>query len=250
MGNRLTYSEENEKSKEDEQKLMLCKEEILNCVPKIVINKFKDYEEINNVYESLSEEQIQNAFKCPKMYQKYYLEIQQVCDMAYNEPSLQILISTLLQNKTFYSFTKNGHLKRKMSKKIIDQALKKVLKQNLPIEFHVLINDSYFIRYLNEVFLPLNKEKIINSVEKFLELSNCKDENLYERFGYDDDLSGSSYEGEKGKIIGYKNKFKKIIEVYKKKIEYQSKEKLDFIKKKENINNDDKTCETTYYGFL
>lgn len=249
MGNRLTYPpEDSEDLLEEESKLELCKEIILSCLPNYSYMSIKKYEDIRLFYQSLSDEQFQLAFKSQKMNSKYYLLILQTCDMAYNTPSLQLLISTLLGNKIFFSFSKHGAFQRRLSKNIINQALIKELKENLPKELISLATDTYFHKFLNEGFLSIEKDKIIGAVDKYLDLYNLKDEALSEKFGLNDVLF--DFESARMKMMGNKTKFKKYVEIYKKKKEFQDFAKLEILKTQDILKADDKTIENTYFGFL
>ena len=52
-----------------------------------------------------------------------------------------------------------------MTKKVIDKALKKHLLKVMPKEFKFLANNIYFIAYINEIFLPLEKDRIISTLK-------------------------------------------------------------------------------------
>lgn len=244
MGGRLSYEDDMFSRKEDANKLVTCQDEILFCTPNFCCVNFPEINDMRIYYEGIKDEIVEKAFKTQKMKTLYYLDILKICGFAYNEPSLQELIASLIQNKIFFSLSEKGYIKRKKSKEIVDNALKKVLLTNLPQELHCLVKDNYFIEYINELYLPLSKDKIVGSVGKYFELCDLKPEILNKNY----DFELEEFQGIRRKIKNYKLKFQDIVDKFKKENNLQTKEIADFAKKKE-CNIDDKTFET-YNGLI
>ena len=211
--------------------------------------KFSSTEEQGLFFSALSQEQIDSAFSSEKMQFRLYLEILQRFNIAYNDPDLQIFIESLLHDKTFYSFTKKGDEKRLMTKRIIDKELKKHLLKVTPKEFRFLVTNSYFLAYINELFLPLEKNRIIITIEKFFELSLYEKNSLYDKFN----INFDKYETARIWINRYRIKYKGALEKYKNDPEYQTIEKLQsvqqIIRKSKTKPDDDKTLDHTMDDF-
>ena len=169
MGNRLSYSNYPQCVKNDEHILEYCQSLILLCLPNFNQIHIKEVESKRYFYDALTDDQIKMAFDNPQMDYKYYLELLQKCDIAYNEPSILELIASLIKNKYFFEINKKCNIKRILSKKIIDAALFKHLNNVIPKELKFLIREPYFIKYISELFLPLEKNRILISIEKFFE---------------------------------------------------------------------------------
>ena len=178
MGSRLSYRGD----QKDLDIIDLCRKLILSCIPGFKSVHFSNQNDENLFFESLSDEQINLAFSSKKMQYQLYLEILQRCNIAYNEPNLLIFIESLLHDKTFFYLNKKGTMKRYLTKLLIDKALRKHLYEVVPKEFRFLINNKYFISYINELFLPLEKNRIIITIEKFFEISLFEKNSLYRDF--------------------------------------------------------------------
>ena len=221
MGSRLSYIG----NQKDLEIIELCQQLILSCIPGYKNIHFSDQKEKIYFFEGLTDEQINLAFSSKKMQINLYLEILQRCNIAYNDPILLPFIESLLHDKTFFSLTKKGNIKRYLTKKIIDKALKKHLYEVIPKEFWFLINSPYFLRYLNELFLPLEKNRIMITIEKFFELSLYEKNSLYNNF----DINYQEYEIARNWIRQCRNKYKDILEKYKNDPAYQTIEKIQSI---------------------
>ena len=245
MGSRLSYRGDSK----DLDIIDLCRKLILSCIPGYKSVHFNNQNDENIFFESLSDEQINIAFASKKMQYQLYLEILQRCNIAYNDPVLLIFIESLLHDKTFFYLNKKGIMKRYMTKLLIDKALRKHLYEVVPKEFRFLINNKYFISYINELFLPLEKNRIIITIEKFFELSLFEKNSLYLNF----DLNFQEYEAAKTIINRYRIKYKDILEKYKNDPDYQTIEKIQSIQqeiKKNKIHvEDDKTFDHTMDDF-
>ena len=167
----------------------------------------------------------------------------------FDENDLQIFIECLLHDKTFYAFTKKGNEKRLMTKKIIDKELKKHLLKVVPKEFRFLVTNVYFLAYINELFLPLEKNRIIITIEKFFELSLYEKNSLYDKFN----INYDKYETARIWINRYRIKYKDVLEKYKNDPEYQTIEKIQsvqqIIRKSKTKPDDDKTLDHTMDDF-
>ena len=245
MGSRYSYVG----SPNDQNIVDLCQKLILSCIPGLKTLKFPSIEEQGIFFSALSQEQIDSAFSSEKMQFKLYLEILQRFNIAYNDPDLQIFIECLLHDKTFYSFTKKGNEKRLMTKKIIDKELKKHLLKVVPKEFRFLVTNVYFLAYINELFLPLEKNRIIITIEKFFELSLYEKNSLYDKFN----INYDKYETARIWINRYRIKYKDVLEKYKNDPEYQTIEKIQsvqqIIRKSKTKPDDDKTLDHTMDDF-
>jgi len=245
MGSRYSYVG----SPNDQNIVDLCQKLILSCIPGLKTIKFSSIEEQGIFFSALSQEQIDSAFSSEKMQFKLYLEILQRFNIAYNDPDLQIFIECLLHDKTFYAFTKKGNEKRLMTKKIIDKELKKHLLKVVPKEFRFLVTNAYFLAYINELFLPLEKNRIIITIEKFFELSLYEKNSLYDKFN----INYDKYETARIWINRYRIKYKDVLEKYKNDPEYQTIEKIQsvqqIIRKSKTKPDDDKTLDHTMDDF-
>ena len=221
MGSRLTYTGD----KKDESIIDLCQKLIISCLPEYKQINFPQPKEKVYFFEGLTSEQIQSAFASKKMELHLLLEILQRCNIAYNEPYLLKFIESLLHDKTFFFLTKKGVAKRIMTKKIIDKALRKHLLEVLPKEFRFLVNDSYFLKYINELFLPLEKGRIITTIEKFFEISLFEKNSLYNKL----DINYNEYEMARCWINKYRIKYQNTLEKYKNDPEYQTIEKIQSV---------------------
>ena len=245
MGSRYSYVG----SPSDKNIVDLCQKLIMSCIPGLKTLKFSSTEEQGLFFSALSQEQIDSAFSSEKMQFRLYLEILQRFNIAYNDPDLQIFIESLLHDKTFYAFTKKGDEKRLMTKRIIDKELKKHLLKVTPKEFRFLVTNSYFLAYINELFLPLEKNRIIITIEKFFELSLYEKNSLYDKFN----INFDKYETARIWINRYRIKYKGALEKYKNDPEYQTIEKLQsvqqIIRKSKTKPDDDKTLDHTMDDF-
>lgn len=245
MGSRLTYTG----NQRDLDIIDICQKLILSCVPGYKNINFTDQKEKTYFFEGLTNEQINLAFSSKKMELNLFLEILQRCNIAYNDPVLLNFIQSLLLDKTFFSLSKKGITKRYLTKKIIDRALRKHLLEIIPREFRFLANSPYFIKYINELFLPLEKNRIIITIEKFFELSIYENNSLYNKF----DINYEEYELARNWINKCRNKYKDILEKYKNDPEYQTIEKIQSVqmnlKNKKFKVEDDKTLDHTMDDF-
>ena len=245
MGSRYSYVG----SPNDQNIVDLCQKLILSCIPGLKTIKFSSIEEQGIFFSALSQEQIDSAFSSEKMQFKLYLEILQRFNIAYNDPDLQIFIECLLHDKAFYAFTKKGNEKRLMTKRIIDKELKKHLLKVVPKEFRFLVTNVYFLAYINELFLPLEKNRIIITIEKFFELSLYEKNSLYDKFN----INYDKYETARIWINRYRIKYKDVLEKYKNDPEYQTIEKIQsvqqIIRKSKTKPDDDKTLDHTMDDF-
>lgn len=245
MGSRLSYKGD----QKDLDIIDLCQKLILSCIPGYKNVHFKTPEDKNYFFETLTEEQINLAFSSKKMEFQIYLEILQRCDIAYNDPILLTFIESLLHDKTFFSLSKKGTVKRLLTKKIIDKALRRHLLEVVPKEFRFLINNIYFLRYINELFLPLEKNRIMITIEKFFELSLFENNSLYNKF----DLNYKEYEMARSWINKYRIRYKSVLEKYKNDPDYQTIEKIQSIQQEIKKNKykveDDKTFDHTMDDF-
>ena len=245
MGSRLSYRGD----RRDLDIIDLCRKLILSCIPGFKSVHFSNQNDENLFFESLSDEQINLAFSSKKMQYQLYLEILQRCNIAYNDPTLLVFIESLLHDKTFFYLNKKGIMKRYMTKLLIDKALRKHLYEVVPKEFRFLINNKYFISYINELFLPLEKNRIIITIEKFFEISLFEKNSLYREF----DLNYEEYEAAKTMINRYRIIYKDILEKYKNDPDYQTIEKIQSVQqeiKKNKIHvEDDKTFDHTMDDF-
>lgn len=245
MGSRLSYKGDNN----DLHIIELCQKLILSCIPEYKNIHFSDEKEKIYFFEGLTNEQINSAFLSQKMQYNLYLEILQRCNIAYNDPVLLPFIESLLHDKDFFSLTKKGIVKRYLTKGIIDKALRKHLFTVIPPEFRFLIKNNYFLQYLNELFLPLEKNRIMITIEKFFELSIYDKNSLYNN----GNINYQEYEIARNWINRCRNKYKDILEKYKNDPEYQTIEKIQSIqmeiKNKRFKVEDDKTLDHTMDDF-
>ena len=239
MGSRFSYKG----SKNDENILELCQKLILSCIPGMKDIRFSSFKEQNIFFGALTQEQINSSFSNEKMQFNFYLEILQRFNIAYNEPDLLFFIETLLHDKTFFVLGKKGNEKRLNTKRIIDNELKKHLLKVMPKELRFLVNNAYFLAYINELFLPLEKNRIISTVEKFFELSLYEKNSLYNKFN----INYEKYETVRIWINRYRIKYKNVLEKYKNDPEYQTIEKIQSVQqvlRKNRIKpEDDKTLD-------
>ena len=254
MGARLTYLNTPACKENDRIILEYCQNLILSNLPNI--NKNATSQMVYNnqqLFESLTNEQMSTAFENIKKNYKYYLELLQKCDVAYNEPSILELIDSLLQNKEFYQINEKSFIKRYYSKKVIDNALIKHLNKVMPKELRFLIKDPYFIKYLGEIFLPLEKDRILMSIEKFFELSLYEKNSLSANFR----CLPEQYDLIKGRINSFRLKYGTILQKYKNDPEYQTIEKIQSVQKaiytkkeraKKNLDGDEFTINRTIEG--
>ena len=245
MGSRLTYTGKGR----DKDIIELCQKLIISCIPGYKNIHFSDQKEKIYFFEGLSQEQINLAFASKKMQYNLYLEILQRCNIAYNDPVLLPFIESLLHDKLFFSLTEKGNLKRILTKKIIDKALKKHLLEVVPKEFRFLAFNQYFLLYINELFLPLEKNRIMITIEKFFELSLYENNSLYNKF----DINYQEYEIARNWINRCRNKYKNVLEKYKNDPEYQTIEKIQSVQMEIRNNKikpeDDKTFDRTFDDF-
>ena len=89
-------------------------------------------------------------------------------------------------------------------------------------EFRFLVTNVYFLLYINELFLPLEKNRIINTIEKFFELSAYEKNSLYDKFN----INYDKYETAKLWINRYRIRYQKVFDKYKNDPEYQTIEKI------------------------
>ena len=234
MGSRLSYTGNNN----DLYIIDLCQKLILSCIPGYKSIKFSSLKDQSIFFSALSQEQINSAFSSEKMQLRLYLDIFQRCNIAYNDPDLLIFIESLLHDKTFFALNKKGSEKRLATKKLIDRELKKHLLKVIPKELIFLVNNPYFLTYINELFLPLEKCRIMTTIEKFFELSLFENNSLYNK----SNINYDKYEMARTWINRTRIKYKKIIEKYKNDPEYQTIEKIQseqLIIRKNKIKPDD-----------
>ena len=246
MGNRLTYNG----GEKDNYLIDICQGLILSCIPMCSAIRFSDSKEKSIFFEALTNEQINSAFSSKKMELRIYLEILQRCNVAYNEPTLLPFIISLLHDKTFFSLSKKGYMKRYLTKKLIDKALKKHLLQVVPKKFRFLITNPYFLQYINELFLPLEKNRIMITIEKFFELSLYEKNSLYNNF----DINYQEYEIARSWISKIRNRYLSALEKYKNDPEYQTIEKIQSVQMEVKNNklikaDDDRTFDHTMDDF-
>ena len=246
MGSRLSYTG----NQKDLDIIQLCQNLILSCVPGYKSIHFSDPKEKIYFFEGLTDQQINLAFSSKQMQFNLYLEILQRCNLAYNDPVLLPFIESLLHDKAFFSLTKKGNVKRYLTKKLIDKALMKHLYEVVPKEFRFLIKSDYFLRYINELFLPLEKNRIMITIEKFFELSLFEKNSLYNKF----DINYEQYEIARNWISKCRSKYKDILEKYKNDPDYQTIEKIQSVQmeiknNKKNKVEDDKTLDHTMDDF-
>ena len=245
MGSRYSYTG----NQNDANIINICQKLIIGCIPGHKKIRFSSFQEQDIFFAALTQEQIESAFSSEKMQFQIYLDILQRFNIAYNDPDLQIFIESLLHDKTFYAFTKKGDEKRLMTKRIIDKELKKHLLKVTPKEFRFLVTNSYFLAYINELFLPLEKNRIIITIEKFFELSLYEKNSLYDKFN----INFDKYETARIWINRYRIKYKGVLEKYKNDPEYQTIEKLQsvqqIIRKSKTKPDDDKTLDHTMDDF-
>ena len=241
MGSRFSYTG----NQNDNSMIDLCQKIILSCIPGLNKIKFSSDQEQGIFFSALTQEQIDLAFSSQKMQYKYYLEILQRFNIAYNDPDLQVFIEALMHDKTFFVFGKKGNEKRLMTKRLIEKELKKHLFNVVPKEFRFLVNNVYFLAYINELFLPLEKNRIIITIEKFFELSLYEKNSLYNKFNINYEL----YETARIWINRYRIKYKSVLEKYKNDPEYQTIEKIQSvqldIRKNRKKPEDEKTLDHT-----
>ena len=245
MGSRLSYRGD----KKDQDIIDLCQKLILSCVPNYKTIRFSSIEEQSLFFQALSQDQIDSALSSEKWQFRIYLEILQRCNIAYNDPELLVFIESLLHDKTFFALNKKGIEKRLYTKKLIDRELKKHLLKVVPKEFRFLITNEYFLIYINELFLPLEKSRIIITIEKFFELSLYEKNSLYDKFN----INYDRYETARIWINRYRIKYKSTLEKYKNDPEYQTIEKIQsvqqVIKKNKIKPDDDKILDHTIEEF-
>ena len=246
MGSRLSYTG----NQNDLYIIDLCQGLIISCLPDYKNIHFSDQKERNYFFEGLSIEQINLAFSSKKMELNLYLEILQRLNIAYNEPDLLNFIINLLHDKTFFYLNKKGTHKRYLTKIIIDKALRKHLNKVVPKEYKFLINNTYFLQYINELFLPLEKNRIIITIEKFFELSLYEKNSLYNKFN----INYQNYEIARNWINRIRILYKDSLEKYKNDPEYQTIEKIQSVQqeikhKKMKNEDDNKTFDHTIDDF-
>ena len=245
MGSRYSYTG----NQNDNNMIDLCQKLIIDCIPGLKSIKFNTIQEQGIFFLALTQEQINSAFSSSKMQYNLYLEILQRFNIAYNEPDLLIFIESLLHDKTFFAIGKKGNEKRLITKRLIDRELKKHLFKVVPKEFRFLVTNIYFLAYLNELFLPLEKDRIIITIEKFFELSLYEKNSLYNKFN----INYEKYETVRIWINRYRIRYKDILEKYKNDPEYQTIEKIQSVQldlKKNKIKpEDDKTLDHTFDDF-
>ena len=77
----------------------------------------------------------------------------------------------------------------------------------IPKEFRFLVTNIYFLLYINELFLPLEKNRIINTIEKFFELSVYEKNSLYDKFN----INYDKYETARLWINRYRIRYQKVL---------------------------------------
>ena len=245
MGSRYSYTG----NQNDANIINICQKLIIGCIPGHKKIKFSSFQEQDIFFAALTQEQIESAFSSEKMQFQIYLDILQRFNIAYNDPDLLVFIECLLHDKTFFAFGKKGNEKRLMTKRIIDKELKKHLFNVVPKEFKFLVTNPYFLAYINELFLPLEKNRIIITIEKFFELSLYEKNSLYDKFN----INFDKYETARIWINRYRIKYKGALEKYKNDPEYQTIEKLQsvqqIIRKSKTKPDDDKTLDHTMDDF-
>ena len=221
MGSRYSYTG----NQNDANIINICQKLIIGCIPGHKKIKFSSFQEQDIFFAALTQEQIESAFSSEKMQFQLYLDILQRFNIAYNDPDLLVFIECLLHDKTFFAFGKKGNEKRLMTKRIIDKELKKHLFNVVPKEFKFLVTNPYFLAYINELFLPLEKNRIIITIEKFFELSLYEKNSLYSKCS----INYEYYENARIWINRYRIKYKDILEKYKNDPEYQTIEKIQSV---------------------
>ena len=241
MGSRYSYTG----NQNDANIINICQKLIIGCIPGHKKIKFSSFQEQDIFFAALTQEQIESAFSSEKMQFQIYLDILQRFNIAYNDPDLLVFIECLLHDKTFLKKKKKGNEKRLMTKRIIDKELKKHLFNVVPKEFKFLVTNPYFLAYINELFLPLEKNRIIITIEKFFELSLYEKNSLYSKCS----INYEYYENARIWINRYRIKYKDILEKYKNDPEYQTIEKIQSVQqvlRKNRIKpEDDKTLDHT-----
>ena len=213
MGSSLSYRGD----QVDFHIIEFCQELILCCIPAYQNIYFKDQSELSDIFNNLTIEQISSAFSSQKMQQKVNLEILQKCNIAFNDPELIIFINSLLHDKTFFALNQFGVQKRYLTKALIDKALKKHLTKVMPKEFHFLIQNPYFLKFINVLFLPLQKHLILSTIEQFFEFSGCDKNPLYDHLN----IHYEEYEKVRHFINLGRKKYLNLLIKYKNDPEYQ-----------------------------
>ena len=130
-----------------------------------------------------------------------------------------------------------------MTKKLIDREFKKHLLKVIHKELRFLVSNIYFLLYINELFLPLEKNRIISTIERFFELSVYEKNSLYDKFN----INYDKYETARLWINRYRIRYQKVLDKYKNDPEYQTIEKMQSvqqeIKKNKNQVADDNNLE-------
>ena len=222
MGSRYSYTG----NQNDANIINICQKLIIGCIPGHKKIKFSSFQEQDIFFAALTQEQIESAFSSEKMQFQIYLDILQRFNIAYNDPDLLVFIECLLHDKTFFAFGKKGN-------------------EKVPKEFKFLVTNPYFLAYINELFLPLEKNRIIITIEKFFELSLYEKNSLYSKCS----INYEYYENARIWINRYRIKYKDILEKYKNDPEYQTIEKIQSVQqvlRKNRIKpEDDKTLDHT-----
>jgi hypothetical protein len=238
MGSRLSYKEDIISRQKDSKILSICQQEILlntpySCIISLSHETANPYYQISIFFETLDNSEIEKAFESKKFQNKYFFEITQYCGFAFNDSELQELVSNLIKDKTFFCLNEKGLQKRRNVREIILNSVKKKLFEILPTELKCLSEDTYFITYLSELFLPIRKDKIIYAIDKYFELINLDKNYFYKNGCIDEELYNSIQL--KINTYQYQYKFKHILEKYFNDPEYMSKERLMSLTKRTNI---------------
>lgn len=240
MGSRLSYKDDIISQQKDSKIISICQQEILINTPysyaiSLMRKSAQPYYQISLFFESIDESEIEKAFQSKKFQNKYFMEILRYCGFAFNDSELQDLVSNLIKDKTFFYLNEKGLQKRRNVREIVLNSVKKKLVEILPTELKCLSEDTFFITYLSELFLPIRKDKIIYVIEKYFELINL-DKNYFYKNGCIDEQLFNAIQL-KINTYQYQFKFKNILQKYFNNPEYMSKEQLISLTKRANAIN-------------
>ena len=119
--------------------------------------------------------------------------------------------------------------------------LKQSGSEHVKIALLAMVSDPHQAQVM--YFLPLEKNRIIITIEKFFELSIYEKNSLYDKFN----INYDKYETARLWINRYRIRYQKVLDKYKNDPEYQTIEKIQsvqqVIKKNKNKNEDDNNIE-------
>lgn len=194
MGNNLIHLRAQQYYQENLNNLELARKETFLKIYSREMNIEKpDYNQILKMYTPQQQIDYINNHKMTKELRKY---LKTVFLLGYNIPALQKCVNEKLKSKTLFNTDRENMESINLFGIKVFHIVKKYINHVLPDELKFLEDEPLFYYFVNQLYLPLTKDKIIYTVFEFFtdcdldekqitNLLNIKmDKNLKEQINY------------------------------------------------------------------